>query len=131
MTIADLNKALTLSWCRDTAYYSDRKDWSENNKALGQCTVTAMIVYDYFGGIIKRGYSPKYDLYHFWNEINGDKIDLTYSQFSKDKRDISFVDVITRDKKQLLKIANVRNRYRTLKKKVEEELVNLGLNESG
>ena len=122
MTIIELQNALERSWCIDTAYYSDRAAWSIENKAVGQCTVTAMIVYDFFGGTIIRGYSQKYNLYHFWNVVDGKKIDLTFSQFLKDKNDICFTNIVVRRKDQLLKISNVRERYTILRNRVEEEL---------
>lgn len=124
MTVADLHKILNMVWSIDTAYEGDKKKWTEDKKSTGQCTVTAMIVQDYFGGKIKRGYSEKYNLFHYWNEINGEKIDLTYDQFS-DKTDIEFIKVITKTKNDLMKIRSVRKRYILLKNRVEEYINNI------
>lgn len=123
MTLEQLSAVLHDSWSATTAYHADRKKWSPDNKAIGQCTVTAMIVYDYFGGKIVRGYSEKYKLYHYWNEINGEKIDLTSSQFFPDRNDISFSKIVYKDKRSLLRIKDVKDRYIILKEKVEIKLM--------
>lgn len=120
MTINDLENALNATWSVETAYSGDRKYWSSERNSIGQCTVTAMIVYDFFGGKIVRGYSEKYKLFHYWNEINGKKVDLTYNQFSYDKSDIEFTKIIYKSKENLMKIGSVRSRYLLLKRKIDE-----------
>jgi hypothetical protein len=117
-----LLEALNASWDRETAYWADRKEWTAEKKETGQCTITAIIVFDYFGGKIFRGKSEKYNLLHYWNEIDGVKIDLTFNQFVGDKDDIIFITIVEKQKSDLLKIANVRQRYEILKKKVESYL---------
>lgn len=120
MTIKDLENALITAWSVETAYRGDRKKWTPEHSSIGQCTVTAMIVYDFFGGKIVRGYSEKYELFHYWNEIDGKKVDLTFNQFSYDKSDIVFTKVIYKSKKDLMRIHSVRKRYLLLKRKVDE-----------
>lgn len=119
MRIDDLLKALNMAWCRETAYSGDRNNWTIDKKSIGQCTVTAMIVFDYFGGKIIRGYSEKYKLFHYWNEIDGEKVDLTYDQFS-DKKDILFTNIICKSKNDLMKIRSVKVRYILLKERVDK-----------
>lgn len=119
MILDDLLKALNMAWCKETAFSGDRKNWTIDKKSTGQCTVTAMIVFDYFGGKIVRGYSEKYKLFHYWNEIDGKKVDLTYDQFS-DKKDIAFTNIIYKSKKDLMKIRSVRVRYALLKGKIDK-----------
>lgn len=117
MTLDVLKAALEQSWCAESAYFSDRKNWTKENSAMGQCTVTALIVYDFFGGKIVRGYSQEYKLFHYWNLIDGNKIDLTYSQFIN-KPDINFTNICYKQKEELLKIKSVRYRYFLLKRNV-------------
>jgi len=119
MNMVQLLEALNASWSRETAYRTDQKDWSFERKEVGQCTVTAMIVFDYFGGVIKRGTSKKYNLLHYWNEIDQKKIDLTFNQFIGIKDDITFSHIVAKTKEDLLRINNVRGRYKILKKRVE------------
>lgn len=122
MTMDLLLKALNASWTRETAYRTDQQDWTESRKEIGQCTVTSMIVFDYFGGKIVRGYSEKYDLFHYWNEINDEKIDLTFNQFADRRNDITFKRIVIKQKEELMKIRNVRHRYEILKKKLRVTL---------
>lgn len=124
MTIDELNDALKIVWCAETAYSGDKKNWSTENKSVGQCTVTAIIVWDYFGGKIVRGYSEKYKLLHYWNEIDGKKVDLTYAQFLENKNDIFFTDIIYKTKKDLMKINSVKNRYLLLKRRLDDYINN-------
>lgn len=124
MTISDLENILQSTWSVETAYSGDRKNWTLQRNSTGQCTVTAMIVQDFFGGKIVRGYSEKYKLFHYWNEIDGKKVDLTYNQFSYDKPDIEFTKIIYKSKDDLMKIRSVKSRYILLKRKVEEQINN-------
>lgn len=119
MTIELLLEALSASWSRETAYKNDRKYWSESSREVGQCTVTSIIVYDYFGGKIIRGFSEKYNIFHYWNEVNGQKIDLTFKQFCENKGDIDFKNIIIKKKEDLLHIRNVKERYEILRQRVE------------
>lgn len=120
MTIYELRKVLEACWDIETAYHEDRRLWNKNNKSVGQCTVTALIVNDFFGGKIIRGYSRKHRLYHYWNEIDGVKIDLTFEQFHNSKPDIVFSDHICKSREELLKIKSVKTRYLLLKKRVDD-----------
>lgn len=50
-TVDDLFELLLKVWCRDTAYPSCQKDYiQENDPTYGQCAISAMLVYDMFGG---------------------------------------------------------------------------------
>lgn len=54
-TVDDLFELLLKVWCRDTAYPSCQKDYIlENDPTYGQCAISAMLVYDMFGGTIHR-----------------------------------------------------------------------------
>ncbi|KAI4452197.1 hypothetical protein C823_006779 [Eubacterium plexicaudatum ASF492] len=83
MNLKVLTRALYESWGKDTAYKDDKDKWTEANRGAGQCAITAMIVYDYFGGEIYRGYSKKDCLYHYWNMIDGKKLILLQVSFKK------------------------------------------------
>lgn len=69
-----VREALEDSWSIETAV-----QWSEENPANGQCNVTAVVVHDLFGGDILRTYYPEF--WHYYNRIDGKRIDLTDSQF--------------------------------------------------
>jgi hypothetical protein len=53
--------------------------WTAANPARGQCNVTALLVEELFGGEILKTPLPEGD--HFYNRIDGRRIDLTASQF--------------------------------------------------
>lgn len=65
------------AWCAATS--ADPDHWNEHNPALGQCAVTALIVQDYFGGVLVR--ADNEGVGHYWNRVGGVEIDLTRSQF--------------------------------------------------
>ena len=70
-TVDDLFELLLKVWCRDTAYPSCRKDYiQENDPTYGQCAITAMLVYDMFGGTIHR-IRVSGGGTHYFNQING------------------------------------------------------------
>lgn len=115
----DFVNVLYYAWAPETAYIQDRNNWEESRPYIGQCTVTAMLVHDYFGGKIVRGKSEKYDIIHYWNIIDGERIDLTFKQFLPDKADIVFENIKIIDKSRLTRIKSVNVRYQILKKRYE------------
>ncbi len=54
--------------------------WRADNPACGQCSVTSLVVQDVFGGILLKTRVGPY--WHFYNEIDGERYDLTLSQFA-------------------------------------------------
>ncbi|MBQ8749928.1 MAG: hypothetical protein IJZ29_05640 [Clostridia bacterium] len=109
----DLNKLKHLlysCYTIETCYHSVKDEWTEENKTLGQDTLTSIIIKDYFGGLIKRCYIEEKDYYHFFN-IVGDKIvDFTKEQF-KDKYFIPYDKAQTKSRAKLLDIVDLKNRY--------------------
>lgn len=67
-------------WCADTCAPRMRGDWSPENKTLGQCSITAFLAQDIFGGrvfgILRQGGN-----YHCYNVIGNCVLDLTSEQF--------------------------------------------------
>ncbi len=120
MNLEDLKKALYASYARDLCYPSVQKLWSEENKCFGMCTITALIVQDYFGGKLckmKIG-----DTLHYFNWIDGEIDDFTASQF---ENKIEYENYQIAYRKQVLKIQNVKNRYDLLKERVVRFLLSL------
>jgi hypothetical protein len=66
--------ALLDSWSLKTS-----GQWLASNPARGQCNVTALLINEFFGGEIIKTPLPEGD--HFYNRIDGRRIDLTDSQF--------------------------------------------------
>jgi len=87
MTI-DQNRTLAAlyhSWSIVTA-----DQWTLDNPAKGQCNVTAVLVHDLFGGEILK--TPLESGAHFYNRIDGERMDFTASQFAEP---ISYADIVT------------------------------------
>jgi hypothetical protein len=55
--------------------------WTNENPSKGQCGVTSIVVQEFFGGKIMKTCLSTGQL-HFYNFINGKRIDLTKEQFS-------------------------------------------------
>ena len=117
MKIKQVQQALLNSYSKDLCYEKVRNQWTEENKELGMCAITALVVNDYFKGDIAK---IKVDgISHYFNIIDNKIIDLTKTQFKSeiDYKDYKIVhrnDILTEDTK---------NRYQRLKKKVIKELL--------
>ena len=70
-----VRRALRQAWSLETA-----RQWTPENPASGQCNVTAAVIFDLFGGDILRTRLP--DVWHYYNRIDGKRVDFTDSQFS-------------------------------------------------
>jgi hypothetical protein len=76
-----LKATLPMAWCRDTAELSTQGYWSDQNPALGQSAVTALLVQDILGGEIVRSLVQGYGA-HYANRLpDGRILDLTAIQF--------------------------------------------------
>ena len=49
-TPIDLYDALSEIWCADTCAPRMRQNWTRENRTLGQCSITAFLAQDIFGG---------------------------------------------------------------------------------
>lgn len=67
-------------WCADTCAPRMRDRWTKENKTLGQCSVTAFLVQDIFGGRVYGILRPGGN-YHCYNVIGNCVFDLTSEQF--------------------------------------------------
>lgn len=76
----DLYDILSDNWCEQTCTPRMRKDWSEDNKTLGQCSITAFLVQDICGGQV-FGIPLKDGSVHCFNAVDGHIFDLTSEQF--------------------------------------------------
>lgn len=79
-TLLDLYDALYEVWCADTCAPRMRKDWNKDNRTLGQCSITAFLVQDLFGGKV-YGIPLGDGHYHCYNVIGDHVFDLTSEQF--------------------------------------------------
>ena len=75
-----LYEVLSGLWCAKTCACRMRHKWTPENKTLGQCSITAFLVQDIFGGVV-RGILRPGGHYHCYNDIDGVRFDLTSEQF--------------------------------------------------
>jgi hypothetical protein len=78
----DFRKDLERCWRKSTSFGN-----GEDGKSIGQCYVTAMLIYEVFGGNIMHGW-VKWNgkrLHHFWNlTVTSEEIDFTSDQYGGD-----------------------------------------------
>ena len=76
----ELYDILSEIWCADTCAPRMRENWSKDNKTLGQCSITAFLAQDIFGGkvygILREGGN-----FHCYNVVGDCVFDLTSEQF--------------------------------------------------
>lgn len=83
-TPRDLYSALWYVWKKETCAPRMQEDWSEDNRTLGQCTITAFLAQDIFGGRV-YGVPLGDGNFHCFNVIGGKVFDLTSEQFGEEK----------------------------------------------
>lgn len=87
-TLLDLYDALSQIWCAETCAPRMRDEWSSANKTLGQCSITAFLAQDIFGGEVFGILRPGGN-YHCYNVVNDCVFDLTSEQFGDEVLDYS------------------------------------------
>ena len=67
-------------WCRETCAPRMRDEWTKENITLGQCSITAFLAQDIFGGKV-YGVPRPGGTFHCYNEVDRHIFDLTSEQF--------------------------------------------------
>ncbi len=91
----DLYDALSNIWCEYTCAPSLRNVWSEENKTAGQCSITAFLVQDIFGGEV-YGIALEDGARHCFNKVGDCIFDLTSEQFGGKELDYSKCELQSR-----------------------------------
>ncbi len=79
----ELYDALWEIWCPETCAPRMRDAWSRENRTLGQCSVTAFLAQDIFGGRVYGIRRPDGN-YHCYNVVGDCVFDLTSEQFGEE-----------------------------------------------
>ena len=108
----DLYDKLSTLWSKDTCAPRMRENWSESNKTLGQCSITAFLAQDIFGGEV-YGIKLADGNFHCYNKIGEYEFDLTDEQFFPHKLDYNNTIKQSRDIHFLKE--EKKNRYEYLK----------------
>ena len=106
-------------WCADTCAPRMRQNWSMENRTLGQCSITAFLAQDIFGGEVYG--VPRGDgNFHCYNVIGNCVFDLTSEQFGEEK--LSYVNNPVQLREVHFAKEEKRLRYEYLKKELDKRL---------
>lgn len=119
MTPRDYYDLLTNIWTAETCAPRLRGEWSPENRTLGQCSITAFLIQDIFGGKV-YGILRGDGNFHCFNDIDGCVFDLTSEQFGDEKLDYS--DCPEQFREVHFQKEEKRLRYELLKERLLEEL---------
>ena len=108
-------------WCRKTCAPRMQDEWSEDNKTLGQCSITAFLVQDIYGGEVYGILRPGGN-YHCYNVVDGHVFDLTSEQFGEEAASLEYEGNPVQSREVHFAKEEKRLRYEYLKSKVEEAL---------
>lgn len=78
----ELYEALLEVWCAETCAPRLKGEWSEDNRTKGQCSITAFLAQDIFGGKV-YGIPLEDGNFHCYNVIGDCRFDLTSEQFGE------------------------------------------------
>ncbi len=92
-----LYEALLECWCAESCAPRMRESWSPENPTLGQCSVTAFLAQDLFGGRVRGIPLPEGGV-HCFNEACGGVFDLTDGQFGARRLDYSNAALQSRER---------------------------------
>ena len=119
VTPKDLYRALWPLWTRETCTARMRDDWSEENRTVGQCAITAFLAQDIFGGRIWGIPLPDGGA-HCYNVVDGQVFDLTSEQFRGKELDYTLrTEQLRHDH---FTHPGKRERYEALKAALKKEL---------
>jgi len=79
----ELYDVLQGAWKKETCAPRMQDRWSIDNKTLGQCSITAFLVQDLFGGSVYGVKLPDGN-FHCFNVIGNSLFDLTSEQFQNE-----------------------------------------------
>lgn len=113
--IHELYDVLTKCWTRETCTERLRHLWSEQNKTCGQCSITAFLVQDLFGGEI---YEIPLDNggVHCYNLVDGVAVDLASEQFGDKAKDLNYDNKNLQDRAMRMLEPEKAERYANLLK---------------
>lgn len=115
-TPRDYYDILSGLWCSETCAPRLRDKWSEDNRTLGQCSITAFLMQDIYGGRVLG--IPTANGVHCFNVVDDCLFDLASEQFGDTVLDYSYASEQSRE--QHFADADKKARYELLKKLLTE-----------
>lgn len=115
LTPCDYYDILSSIWCAETCAPRMRAEWTPENKTLGQCSITAFLIQDLFGGKV-YGVPTTGGNFHCFNDVDGCVFDLTSEQFGD--RMLDYSNCPEQDRSVHFAKEEKRQRYEFLKGKL-------------
>ena len=119
-TALELYDALCDIWCAQTCAPRLRDKWSSENKTKGQCSITAFLVQDIFGGKV-YGIPLEDGNVHCYNVVDGHCFDLTSEQFGEAASRLVYENNPEQSRETHFAKEEKRLRYEYLKSRLEEK----------
>ncbi len=119
LTPRDYYDLLSEIWTAETCAPRMRSEWSPENKTRGQCSITAFLMQDLYGGKV-FGVPLSDGSFHCFNVVGGCVFDLTSEQFCSIKLDYS--DCPEQSREIHFAKEEKRLRYELLKERLIKEL---------
>lgn len=106
-------------WCAETCAPRMRDRWSKENKTFGQCSITAFLAQDIFGGDVYGILRPDGN-YHCYNVVGDCVFDLTSEQFGDEV--LSYVGNPLQKREVHFLKEEKRQRYEYLKEELKKQI---------
>ncbi len=118
----DLYDKLSSIWCADTCAPRMRHLWTKENKTKGQCSITAFLAQDIFGGEV-YGIPLEDGSVHCYNVVGGCCFDLTSEQFGDRAKELVYEDHPQQFREVHFAKKEKRIRYEMLQEALEKMLM--------
>lgn len=115
----DLYNALLEIWCEDTCAPRLRSEWSRDNPTKGQCSITAFLAQDIFGGRV-YGIPLGNGNFHCYNEADGCTFDLTSEQFGERAKTLVYENNPGQSRETHFAKEEKRQRYEYLRRELDK-----------
>ena len=114
--LRELYRRLKGLWCAETCAPRLRERWTPENPSLGQCSITAFLVQELFGGRV-CGIPLGDGNFHCYNVFGDEAFDLTSEQFID--RELDYDNANEQSREAHFAKEEKRQRYELLKAKLE------------
>ena len=105
-------------WSAETCAPRLRQDWTPENRTLGQCSITAFLIQDIYGGKI-YGIPRDNGNFHCFNVVGDCVFDLTSEQFGETVLD--YTNCPEQNWNTHFEKTEKKERYELLKKRLKEK----------
>lgn len=118
----DLYNKLLKIWCADTCAPRMRNQWRPDNPTCGQCSITAFLAQDIFGGDVYAMTTDNGGV-HCYNVVDGVYFDLTSEQFGDEAQSLIYDKSMLQDRESDIHFAKPekRARYEYIKSRLERK----------